>query len=719
METTHGNLTVIIANSHIDITNKSILARLVFRDGGYAQEFYALDKDGEFQLVLSSLHKNLIPASEHRVCASPMISGSQPHLFAVTRDSLRTLYSEARIVTHTEKSVVILLLGSSMGHNLKQKIELRDGEKCVHVMIEDNIEPGTKPPLVEYLMSSYAFLPARWAVTHGSNIDYTWAPVLRPGDDQVIGDRAFYSPAVIVQHGHMAAALIPDLYTPNEDKQMQTALDLDTSNGLLSSPLISYGYCGYEECGGMYAHDMTMAKRLKTPVLEFGYELLLDADCKHKSIHKQVSKRLWELYGVKSKAHSGKSNICNAAEKDTCNGNQLRHALLEPDAWAAYGVYFAGDAALKSGARALINALLSAPKYAGLFATKFDSVKQMWSGCNDDVDKAYYNSVECSRQCNWLLRWYLEIDQNSQIVDFCKDYADFLVNVIHNGGSIPSFFDKYGTSLPTLLKSSQTAISALFLAKMGSITGDSQYTLAAQNSMRFVTKHNLYQDHTLIDRGNCLTRSIRDPHTSALPQSGWSMLWSAMAHIELFESTKESKFVGQGKDVFDQLCLLQSVYGENTSIPFGLCARSNIDTAADVELTAGFAECAMRYARATGERHYFERGAAALNAAMHKGDVSALTLARIAAIDAVIRSSFGVAFVHVGKKWAYPVNGATIKSAAFDQGKLSITINAAQTGAQKIVFDGMRGKSYRLCINRCERIFSADEMRSGIPIPRH
>jgi hypothetical protein len=125
----------------------------------------------------------------------------------------------------------------------------------------------------------------------------------------------------------------------------------------------------------------------------------------------------------------------------------------------------------------------------------------------------------------------------------------------------------------------------------------------------------------------------------------------------------------------------------------------------------------MRYARATGEKRYFERGATALKNAMHTTNSSALTLARIAAIDASIRRSFGHAFVHVAKKWAFPVNGATIQHANFGQDKLSLYITDTQTGSPKIVFGGMRGTAYRLNINRCDITCSADEMRSGIPIP--
>ncbi|MCE5324321.1 hypothetical protein LLG46_13555 [bacterium] len=716
MASIHNNLSVSTSESGIDVTNGLVLVRLALRDGGYAQEYHAVDKDGNFQLVLSSLHKNLIPSSEFRACASPMISGSRPHLFSISRDSLRMVFSDARVISQTEQSVVILLTGSAMGHQLKQQIELRDAESCVHITVEDNIENNAHPPLVEYLMSSYAFTPARWAVTHGSNIDYTWAPVLRPGDEQIIGDRAFHSPAAIIQHGHLAAALIPD---PQVTKgEMQTALDLDIANGLLSSPLISYGFCGYEESGRYFTHDMTMARHLNTPYLKYGFDILLDADRKRKSMHKYVAIALWR-HGREWRAESAGHNnyAISTADIYTDKTGTLRLALLEPDAWSAYGVYFMGDTALKKGAHALINALLSAPKYAGLFPTKFNSNKREWSGCNVAVDGAYYHSVECSRQGIWLLRWYTDIDHDQRIVNYCKDYGEFLVRIMRDDGSIPSFFDKYAHPLPTLLSSSQTAVSALFLARFGSITGDNRYTQAAQDAVKFVIKSNLYQDHTLIDTQNHLTTSIQDPHTGSLPQSGWSLLWSAIACLEIYESTADHKFLKQGIDILNDLSLFQSVWNGCGTIPFGMCARGNVDISADIELTAAFAECAMRYSRVSGEKLYFERGAAALKAAVNANNIRPLSAAHIGAIDAVIRRSFGAAFVHVGKKWAFPVNGAKIHSVSFDRSILGLSICDAQANTARIVFDGMRGRAYSVRINRHKFTCSADEMRAGIKIP--
>jgi hypothetical protein len=717
METAHGNLAVITADSDIDITNGRVRVRLVFRDGGYVQEFHALDRDKRFRVIFTSLHKNLIPASEHRACAAPMISSDRPHLFGICRESLRMVYSSAEVVCHTEEKIIMRLTGSVMGHNLTYRIELRDSENSVHISVKDSIDRPGANSLVEYLMSSYAFQPAAWAITLGHEIDYTWVPLLRPADEQVIGDCAFYSPAAIIQHGRFAGALIPDLEMLSHNRPMQAALDLDVANGLLSSPLISYGFCGYEDDDGRCLHDMTMAKRLNRPVLKYGYELLLDANCEKKSVHRQVARLLWKRYGGGSAGASPAQLHLN----DEPSG--LQSALLEPDAWAAYGVYSIGDASLRRGAEAVVNALLAAPQSNGLFSTMFDRNRRRWAGCKIALDGAEYHTVECSRQAYWLLKWHTDIHQSQRTVDFCTHYGDFLISSANNNGAIPSWFDIDCAPLAALRQSAQTSASAHFLVSLAAVTGMEKYAQAAQRSIRYVLQNHAqngaYQDYTLIDICNRRSTLSSDPHTAALPQSGWAMLWTAMSCIEMYDLTHDRKYVETGAAVLDQLCFLQSLWtspSEQTPRTFGICAKGNTNWDADPELTSEFAYCAMRYASATGNREYFQRGAVALESVLNACGTNPLARARVTASDAAIRKSFGMAFVHVGKKWALPINGARIEHVEFGRSEISLSLSNEENYPSRIVFGGMRGSAYKLYINGRSITSSSDEMRCGLTI---
>ena len=306
METKHGNMIARDLENGIEAGNSRIVLKVIRHDGGYAQEFYAIDRRGLSHLLLTSLHKNLIPSSEHRACSSPMIAGERAHLFGVCRESLRMVYSHVEIAHHDERKVQLLLTGVAQGHTLSCRITIEDESNTAHVLVEDEIERNGSDPLIEYVMSSYAFLPAEQAVLEGRELDYAWAPNLRPANDHVIGDQSFHSPAVIVQEGRLMAALVPDLRVLSKNRVMPAALDLDLSNGLLPAPLLSYGFCGYEETadGDYHSHDITMARRLSGAHLTYGYDLILEADCKRSAAHSWAARHLWSIYGAPEARHS-------------------------------------------------------------------------------------------------------------------------------------------------------------------------------------------------------------------------------------------------------------------------------------------------------------------------------------------------------------------------------------------------------------------------------
>ncbi len=172
MTARHARLGIRSIGKDIEANNGRVGVRLAFCDGGYAQEFYASADGRKFQLVLSSIHKNLIPSSQHRALSSPMISGERAHLFGVCRESLRMVYDHAEIASQDDEIVVMRLTGSVQGHSLRCDITVREGCDAIHVAVEDQFKGGSSEPVLEYLMSSYAFLPRRTTVTTADELDY-------------------------------------------------------------------------------------------------------------------------------------------------------------------------------------------------------------------------------------------------------------------------------------------------------------------------------------------------------------------------------------------------------------------------------------------------------------------------------------------------------------------------------------------------------------------
>lgn len=712
-----GDLEAITGDNEVEIGNNRVRARFRLLDGGYSQEFLAADRRGRFHLILSSIHRHLIPSSEHRAITSPMISGGPRHLFALTRDSLRMIYSRARIVEHNEQCIVAELTGSALGHNLSSLITVEANSNAIHVETEDNIERGWSDPLVEYSMNSFAFLPDGQILSVGEQPDYTWAPSLRPADDHVIGDYSFHSPAAIVQSGPLAAALMPDLDLLGRHRPMQTCLDLDLSNGLLPAPLLSFGFCGYEQVyGGSYArHDMTHAKRIPGNRLTYGCHLILDADCKRGTAHTQVARFLWSRYGAKHRATPTQTNFDRSSQ-------QRLSLLTVPDARACYGLHAIGiceDGKLIDQACSLVETALTAPIDRGLFPTRCDTRQQHWSGCQVDIGGAAYHTVECSTQLYWLLKWHESCRRDDRILQFCRSYADFLLGAMQRNGAIPSWYD--GDHIPISLSRSgvQTAPSAAFLAVLARITGEKNYARAAERCAKFVLKEivprRLFLDASLLNTADRCALECADPHTSMRPASGTAMLWIALMCLELGPD-----YLTPGRSILDQLCLLQSVWTKPWApehLDHGSLAQGNVGARQDPELTAEFARCAMHYGALTGEKDYFERGAAALRSLTRAHGLSALTRARVAASTAEIESTFGTIYIHVGKQWAVALDGWRLGAVDIESGAVSLNVTDGPAGGDgRIVFGGLRRKLYRVELNGQTEKVSREELIRGIHI---
>lgn len=725
METRRGGLTVTTAGRDLEISGARIRVRLVFRDGGYAEEFYAADSRGVFHLMLSSLHKNLIVASEHRSCTSPMIGGDRGHLFGVSRDSLRMVYSSATVERHTDEKITILLTGTVGPHSLKCWINVEVDSNVAYVVCQDTIARTGADPVIEYLMSSYAFVPGTQAAASVKSLDYAWAPNLRPAADHIIGDCAFHSPAIIVQQGQAAAAMIPDLDLLEGNRQMPAALDLDLDNGLLFAPLLSYGMCGYEPTDDARhcRHDLTMSARLMRPRLVYGFYLLLDCDCKPGGAVAPVARFLWERYAVPRGSARPRPEIryLRAPIPDP-------ELAVRPDAWAAYGRHARGSAVgdenMTREGRCLIDLLLESAQDQGLFPAQFapgwgDSSRPL-----EPADERYYHTVECSQQHRWLLAWHKDVREDERILALARSYADFLIESRLRTGAIPSWFTTDLVPISTLRSSAQTAISALFLAELAERTGIRKYLHAAEQSARFLLREIVpgrrFTDYTLLDPQLGRSFDCADPHTSVYPRSAQAMTWLAHLFIELHRLTGNAVYLGSAQQVFDELCLFQRVHDGSWGMEqesFGLCVRGNMGWKPDPQLSAEFGVLALSIGATAGRRDYFERGVSALRAAQSADETAEISRARIAACAAQAQTRFGTAYVHVAGKWGEAVSETPIRALDVTPGHVHIELAGHANGDTRIVFGGLRAARYKVIVNGRAMSYSRDEMARGVSPP--
>ena len=712
MEARHC-LTVKSEGKNIEVGNGPLLVRLIMRDGGYAQEFYGQDSKGEYQLVLTSIHKNLIAASEHRVCASPMITGSRGHLFAVCRESLRMVFSDIRLHRADERHITIELTGQVQGHTLSMRISMEADSNMLHISMQDILPEAS--PVLEYSMMSFAFLPGGKLFKASEHPEFVWTPNIRPSDDAVIGDQAFFSAAAIVQHGRYAAAMIPDLDTLRLNRPMPTSLDLDQANGLLFAPLLSYGFCDYERAAGgrYFRHDITMSRRSATTTLNYACHLLIDANCKREGARKQVTRFLWDRYGKTTPA--GKSTSVD-----------LR-VPISPDARAAYGLWAEGIRTKREElireAKAMRNIILCAPQHSGLFPTRFDPELGFWRGCNSAEDRERCSTVECSRQALWLLHMDRDFEPDPRTLPFVKAYAEALVKTRMRSGAVPCWYADDGTPVSFLRAGAPTAASCIFMAELAKATGLKKHMEALVSSSRFVMGQvipkGLFADEACASNECTVSLECPDPHTGMHVRSTRAMLWVARLCLELHRLIGDRSYLTQGLDVLDRLCLDQSL-GEKPwmSCAPGMLSGGNMSAAAAPEVSADFALCALRYGSLTGNAEYGRRGAMALRAAL-AADCDNLTRARIAAVAAIARAEFGAVYVSLSGKWAAELDGYRVDAIESHRShaNIELTCRSKSDGGARVVFGGLRSESYELTINGYRRACSRAQMQAGVTIP--
>lgn len=203
-------------------------------------------------------------------------------------------------------TTAVLLLGNDSGWNIRKEITLR--ENAVHVDIA--LSSTVAESRLEYALSSHAFLPDGAKLSTYHLPDMLFAPALRKGADQVIGEHFFRAPAVMLQEGRIFAALVPDLQILAVDHPAQAIIDLDGENGIADAPLLSYGFCRHRLSGHVtFTHrpgeTMRAPKRL-----HFAYDLILRADApellKPATLHGSpvsqsafdaTAQKLWQEYG--------------------------------------------------------------------------------------------------------------------------------------------------------------------------------------------------------------------------------------------------------------------------------------------------------------------------------------------------------------------------------------------------------------------------------------
>ena len=282
----HADVLIVRLDDTTFLENGKVQARFAKNSRMVSQEFYA-KKGGEWELIAKSFYPE--------------------HPFPANGNGF------------------VELSGSAGGVRIKQRISLVQDADYFHFEVSSVL--SEKPAKLEYLLSTFIF---NWdsvpEFVHTPTLKYNEIRWDTPAEDQIIGDRCFHSPAIILQNGGLFTALVPDLNMINdyriispdarrtiliprnqfsvpvdEDKYtMPTGLDLNVKTGLTGKPVFSYGLIDnviQHHIRYLHPNDGSMLRTLDSNTPCYGFDLFLGADTPENSGYQEITRHIWKNYG--------------------------------------------------------------------------------------------------------------------------------------------------------------------------------------------------------------------------------------------------------------------------------------------------------------------------------------------------------------------------------------------------------------------------------------
>jgi len=312
---------IIQQNDKLEIENSKVKAVFTRENGIISQGFYA-KKGNEWREVVTSF----IPPSHFPHDAVQLFNQDLvPHRYLT--NSLLTDFS----IIKNEQQTTIVLTGRKDNIPLEQIITLSGEDNYFHFKV--SVELKQKPYKLDYLLSIFTFnvdhAPA-FVHTPGLKFDNEDSKQNRfkllPGKDQIIGDRAFHAPAIILQEEHLFASLVPDLNAINKYKitspdarktidigrnqfsvtfeddkyTMPTGLDLNVKSGLTKKSILAFGYMDNIIAHHIHyqrVNDSSMTRTLNDNHLHYEFDLFVSANAEKWKGFQQVTKFQWKKFG--------------------------------------------------------------------------------------------------------------------------------------------------------------------------------------------------------------------------------------------------------------------------------------------------------------------------------------------------------------------------------------------------------------------------------------
>lgn len=310
------------------------------------------------------------------------------------------------------------------------------------------------------------------------------------------------------------------------------------------------------------------------------------------------------------------------------------------DAWFAcwlqelvtgYGMYCYGkknkDAAWLLRAEQILDLILAAPRTKGMFPVICyleEDGTETW--LRDDGWAGYYKEFHTLQMSYtaWLLTlWAQHVfpERQTEILEFCIPYAEFLTGVQHKDGCIPSWFDEEGK--PSRLQfrdfNAETAASAIFLLELGEATCRKDFIESGMLAVDFIDtkvrpRQRWYDLETFL---SCAKKSFAfyDGITAQYPQCNLSQIFAAFACLKRYRITRQPEHLTGAEEVLDYLLLTQQIWN-HPGIQIDTFGGFTVQNTDNEWNDAREALCAILLYEAyldTGKWEYLERSVAAMH----------------------------------------------------------------------------------------------------------
>lgn len=311
-ERPHDAINVRESADGIEMDNGLLRAQFQKSEKGIEQNYFVRGQSGEWQMLVRALQ----PPNPRPSGTAPLygdVEVAREHRLLVA-----DAFKAARVLKKTGEKVTILLEGTLNGNRIEQRVSLVPEWDYFHIEVAGVI--SSNPPRLEYLLSLFEFVG-------GASPEFTHVPCLKRAPDDIIADRIFNAPAIIIQKQGRLVALVPDLDLLNEEVvyaqgarplqgkrgfriqedpekiSMPAIMDLDLKSGMSPDPVFAFGFADYiTEQHMFWRHENkngAMVRQLARKDLRYGFDLFLNADALPGRGFQPASQHLWKRYGAR------------------------------------------------------------------------------------------------------------------------------------------------------------------------------------------------------------------------------------------------------------------------------------------------------------------------------------------------------------------------------------------------------------------------------------